>query len=67
MDGTVGASRDAEPVKVTLGMVDDRLAVNQAQCTMGANLDTLPGTTAFILVDDNFHGQNLADDQSDVK
>ena len=59
-DCSIGAGRDAEAVKVALGMVDDSLAVNQVQRAMGTHLDTFPGTTAFFMIDDNFHGQGLA-------
>jgi len=64
MNCTIGTGGNAKPVKVAFGMVDNRLAINQAQGAVWADLDTLPGTATFFQIDDNFHWQGLADGQS---
>jgi hypothetical protein len=55
MDGTVRTGWNTQTVKITFTMIDDGLAVGQAQSPMRADLDAFTGTTTFIEVNDDFH------------
>jgi len=59
--GSVRARRDAEPIQITFGVIDDGPVVVQAQGPMGADLDALSGATTLVRVNDDFHQESLSD------
>jgi hypothetical protein len=51
----VRAGGNAQAVEITPLMVDNGFAINQMQCAVRTDLDTLTGATAFFHIDQNPH------------
>ena len=50
---------DTQAVEITPLMVDNGLAINDMQCLVRTNLDTLAGTAALLFIDQYLHYYTL--------
>ena len=49
------AGGNAQAIEITPLLVDNSLAINDMQCAVRTNLDTLTGATALFQIDQNPH------------